>query len=166
MVEKPVQQAFCSVNKEAHGAGSENEGSSGGHGPQREFLITVDKPEHPITQGMPLEWMHSKDELYHSLRGPAKEVEVVASAYCSETGVNEPMAMVIQFGKGKVFHTPMGHYNEVSTKCLGFQALLVRGTEYAATGTVTVGLPKGFPTKDKAVHQNPTEVVWEQSAFG
>lgn len=142
-------------------AGSEKEGKSGGHGPQREFLIDVDQPEHPITKGMPKQWMHSKDELYHSLRGPAEDVEVLASAYCSETGVSEPMAMVISLGKGKIFHTPMGHYNEVSTKCLGFQAVFVRGTEYVATGDVTVGLPKGFPTKERAVHLDPRKVIWQ-----
>lgn len=138
----------------------ENEGASGGHGPQREFLVTVDEPEHPVMKGLPKEWLHSKDELYHSLRGPAEEVEVLASAYCSETKVNEPMAMMIKFGKGTVFHTPMGHYNEVSTKCLGFQAVFVRGTEYAATGEVTVGLPKELPSKEKSLHGVPSEIEW------
>ena len=55
----------------------------------------------------------------------------------------------------------MGHYNEVSTKCLGFQAVFVRGTEYVATGDVTVGLPKGFPTKEKAVHLDSRKVIWQ-----
>ena len=140
--------------------GSEHEGKSGGHGPQREFLVTNDKPEHPVMKGIPKEWMHSKDELYHSLRGPAKEVDVLGSAYCSETKVFEPMVMMVKFGEGTVFHTPLGHYNDVSTKCIGFQAVFVRGTEYAATGEVTVGLPQEFPTKEKAIHKDPKKVVW------
>ncbi|MCM8536612.1 MAG: ThuA domain-containing protein [Lentisphaeraceae bacterium] len=140
----------------------ENEGLSGGHGPEREFLVTVDEPTHPVMKGLPREWLHSKDELYHSLRGPAEEVEVLASSYCSETKVHEPMAMMIKFGKGTVFHTPMGHYNEVSTKCLGFQTVFVRGTEYAATGNVTIGLPKDFPTKHKSAHKTPNLVEWSK----
>ena len=141
-------------------AGSPNDGASGGHGPQREFLITMDKTEHPIAKGIPKEWMHSKDELYHSLRGPAENVEVIGSAYCSETKTHEPMIMVIKYGKGTVFHTPMGHYNDYSTKCLGFQAVFARGTEYVATGKVTIGIPKEFPSKEKAVHKDPKTVEW------
>ena len=38
-------------------------------------------PDHPITRGMPAEWMHAKDELYHGQRGPAKHMEILATAY-------------------------------------------------------------------------------------
>lgn len=160
---KAGKSGFLLRKVEGHWKGCcENEGKSGGHGPQREFLVTVDEPQHPVMKGLPKEWLHSKDELYHSLRGPAEEVEVLASAYCSETKVHEPMAMMIKFGKGTVFHTPMGHYNEVSTKCIGFQTVFVRGTEYAATGEVSIGLPAQFPTKEKALHQVPSTVVWSK----
>ena len=139
---------------------SPDKGASGGHGPQRDFIITTDKPEHPVMKGLPTEWMHGKDELYHSLRGPAENVEVLASAVSKSTKVAEPMAMIIKFGKGTVFHTPMGHYNKVSTRCLGFQTVFARGTEFAATGKVTIGIPKGFPGKDKTVIVDPTKVEW------
>ena len=141
--------------------GSPDSGLSGGHGPQREFLITIDKPEHPIVKGLPTKWMHSKDELYHSLRGPAENVEVIGSSYAIETKQSEPMMMVVKYGKGIVFHTPMGHYNEFSTKCLGFQTIFARGTEFVATGKVTIGMPEDFPTVDKAKHKDPNKVVWK-----
>ena len=50
-------------------------GRGGSHGPQSAFKVTLRDEEHPITKGMPKVWMHAKDELYDSLRGPAEEVE-------------------------------------------------------------------------------------------
>ena len=35
----------------------------------------------PITQGLPTEWLHTKDELYAQLRGPAENIDVLATAY-------------------------------------------------------------------------------------
>ena len=46
------------------------EGPGLGHGPQHAFKIVVRDADHPITRGMPAEWMHAKDELYHGQRGP------------------------------------------------------------------------------------------------
>jgi hypothetical protein len=47
-------------------------GRAGSHGAQAEFLITVRDSKHPITKGMPLNWLHSKDEMYDRLRGRPK----------------------------------------------------------------------------------------------
>jgi len=54
------------------------------------------------------------------------------------------MLMVIDYGKGRVFHTPMGHGND-SQECVGFIASLQRGAEWAATGKVTQKIPEDFP---------------------
>ena len=56
-------------------------GPGGSHGPQHEFQITVRDSQHPITNGMPTVWLHSVDELYDRLRGPAKNMKVLATAY-------------------------------------------------------------------------------------
>ena len=116
-------------------------GPGGGHGAQHEFLIEASVPEHPILRGLPAKWMHAKDELYHGLRGPAENVTVLASALSDKTNENEPMLMVIPFGKGRVFHTTLGHYVD-AVNGLGFQVTLARGTEWAATGQVTLPAPK------------------------
>lgn len=126
-------------------------GPGGNHGKQHEFQITLHNTDHPITKGMPPVWMHSQDELYNSLRGPAENLEVLASAVSETTNNSEPMMLVLSYGKGRVFHTPMGHA-DYSMACKGFQETLERGTEWAATGKVerTAALPADFPTADKA----------------
>ena len=116
-------------------------GPGGGHGPQHEFLIESHVPDHPILRGLPAKWMHAKDELYHGLRGPADNVTVLASALSDKTKEQEPLLMVIPYGQGRVFHTALGHYVD-AVNGLGFQVTLARGTEWAATGKVTLPAPK------------------------
>jgi type 1 glutamine amidotransferase len=130
-------------------------GRGGSHGPQHEFVVTTRNNEHPITKGMPTKWLHAKDELYDSLRGPAENVTVLATAFSSKSKEDEPMIMTIDYGKGRVFHTPMGHA-DYSMKCVGFLAYLARGSEWAATGKVTFPVPEKFPSEDKVMPHDPT----------
>jgi type 1 glutamine amidotransferase len=116
-------------------------GRGGSHGAQHEFLVEASTPDHPILRGLPAKWMHAKDELYDSLRGPAENVTVLASALSDKTKEQEPMLMVIPYGQGRVFHTALGHYVD-AVNGAGFQITLARGTEWAATGKVTLPAPK------------------------
>ena len=127
-------------------------GPGGHHGPQHAFQIVVRDSEHPITKGMPRAWMHVNDELYDKLRGPAANMQILATTYADPakggTGRHEPMIMALSYGRGRVFHTPMGHGNE-SQECVGFITTFIRGCDWAATGKVTQPIPSDFPTADK-----------------
>jgi type 1 glutamine amidotransferase len=125
---------------------------AGSHGPQHAFELVVRAPEHPVTKGLPERFMHAPDELYDRLRGPAKNVTVLATAYSSPekrgTGEHEPILMAIRFGKGRVFHTTLGHGAE-HLKSVAFIVTYQRGSEWAATGKVTQPIPDDFPGADE-----------------
>jgi len=136
-------------------------GAGGSHGPQHEFQIVIRDTEHPITKGLPRVWMHSQDELYQQLRGPADRMTILATAFADEnkkgTGRHEPMMMTIDYGKGRIYHTPMGHA-DYSMECVGFITTFVRGTQWAATGEVTIDeIPADFPTATKPSQRAYTE---------
>ena len=73
----------------------------------------------------------------------------LATAWSTKSKRHEPMMMVLEYGKGKIFHTPMGHENGRALQCVGFITTLNRSCEWLATGKVTTKIPRSFPGKDK-----------------
>jgi len=73
---------------------------------------------------------------------------VLATTFSSPTmhgsGTNEPMVVVTELGKGRAFNCAMGHDPKPMAGD-GFQALMLRGTEWAATGKVTIPVPANLP---------------------
>jgi hypothetical protein len=127
-------------------------GKAGRHGPQSEFVVTIRQREHPITRGMPDFWMHSKDECYSHLRGPAENLTILATACdtpaLQAAGRHEPTLMTVEYRRGRIFHTTLGHDTE-AFEGVGFITTFLRGTEWAATGQVTQAIPADFPRADK-----------------
>jgi len=119
-------------------------GEAGSHGEQVEFEVKTRNMDHPIMNGMPASWWQIKDELYSDLRGPAENMDILATAFSDNTsggsGKHEPVMFTIQYHRGRVFHTVLGHMSEGSETAMygeGFRTFLFRGTEWAATGKVT-----------------------------
>lgn len=117
----------------------------GNHGKRHEFAVTIRKNDHPITKDLPPEFAHANDELYqNSVMFP--ESVVLATAFSDmkkdpkNTDKHEPVVWVATYGKGRVYENVLGH-DVAAMKSPGFQTLLIRGVEWAATGEVRYPVP-------------------------
>lgn len=133
-------------------------GAGGSHGSQREYPMNCRNPKHPITKGLPDGWIHSQDEMYDCMRGPANIKDLLYTGYADPTkggsGREEPLVFTVDYGKARIFHIMLGHCgpsleNNPAMQCAGFQTLLLRGAEWAATGKVKQPVPADFPTAKK-----------------
>lgn len=133
--------------------------NNGHHSAPHTFTIDIKDQEHPITKGLKLSFPQQNDELYGNLRWqPEGAYHVLATAYddhklyeASRTdakapqplegaGAHQPMLWTVDYGKGRVFVTALGHdVEQVQTPA--FVTTFTRGAEWAATGKVTLPVP-------------------------
>ena len=214
-----------------------SKGIGGTHAARSDYVVKMRNLDHPITKGMPVQWMHANDELYSLLRGPGENMEILATALTGQrmfvrnpnappagqgapnaniqnrqganagqgtrqgananqgtrpgttanqgtrprtaqggaagaTAANrgargqqgatvapevpagppprdEPVLFTIKYGKGRIFHTVLGHADKgggPAMQCVGFIVTFQRGAEWAASGKVTQKIPFDFPT--------------------
>ena len=77
-----------------------------GHDPRGPFRVEIADTDHPVTRGMkPFEIY---DELYTCLAG-STPIDVLATARSKVDKKVYPMAFVLTCGKGRVFHSLLGH---------------------------------------------------------
>ncbi len=128
--------------------------NNGDHSVRHDFTVDIKDPEHPITRGMKASFFQSNDELYANLKWqPEGSYHVLATAWDDPAfppylkgkprpapGLHQPMLWTVQYGKGRVFTTALGHDTN-AMKSIGFISTLARGAEWAATGKVTIPLP-------------------------
>lgn len=103
-----------------------------GHGPRSTFKVKVANPTDPIVKG--LEGFEADDELYAKLQGDTP-INVLLEAYSDWSKQTEPLAFTLNYGLGRVFHHTFGHDGRALANP-SVETLIVRGTEWAATGRV------------------------------
>jgi len=137
-------------------------GPGGSHGFQHEYVLECRCDSHPVLEGLPSRWKHAKDELYDRMRGPGNIGDLLYTAYSSVeqrgSGRNEPLIFTVAYGNSRIFHIMIGHAgpsleDNPAMQCAGFQTLLLRGSEWAATGVVTQPVPADFPTAEKVSYR-------------
>ncbi len=129
------------------------EGRGTSHGKRIDAVLTR-IGDHPIHQDMPRRWMAADLEVYSYARGPAENLTVLSYAREPHTQLNFPIEWVVRYGKGRVYNSTLGHVwkdalNPPAIRCVGFQTLLLRVTEWLATEKVTFPIPADFPSEDK-----------------
>jgi len=99
-----------------------------GHDPRGPFRVVIADRDHPVTAG--LADFETEDELYTCLDGDTP-IRVIATATSKVDSKVYPMALVLEYGKGRVFHCVLGHDAKAfEAKTVG--DLYRRGTAWAA----------------------------------
>ena len=77
-----------------------------GHDPHGKFAVRITDVQHPVMNAM--KGFETIDELYTCLAGQ-NPIKVLATARSKVDNKDYPMAFVLDYGKGRVFHSVLGH---------------------------------------------------------
>jgi len=129
--------------------------SSSHHSPVHDYLVEIQDAAHPITRGM-APFFARTDELYAGLECVQPSGNHVLATGFDDRALytakqreripdgpskHEPLLWTLPYGKGRVFATMLGN-DMRAVHTAGFITTFVRGTEWAATGAVTIPLPQ------------------------
>ncbi len=132
-----------------------------GHGPRHDFTVITMRNNHPLTQGMPREWIQRSEQLTYGLHGTAEKLTIISYAWSKDSQRNEPMEWTRLWGKGRVYATMFGHTakgeDNPNLRTPGFRATLARGAEWAATGAVKSSAASTFPDETAVPRQSPPQ---------
>ena len=135
--------------------------------PKDDLFVEVTDPDDPITKDIDAKWMNVFDDLFSPvIIHPEARMHVLCSIYDDVEfyrlpwwppkhhpvdipdgklenlpGINQytPVIWKNLYGEGRVFVTTIGHWEALDR--FNFITMLVRGTEWAASGEVTLGKP-------------------------
>jgi type 1 glutamine amidotransferase len=141
----------------------------GRRSPKSDFIITTSDESHPITRGLPKQWMTVGDDFMCGL-SILKDSKITPLAYVFDSiddyrgsnfppphmkdvivpdgdlgkmhavNMDQPVAWANEYGEGRVFVITIGHDIDTMRR-VPFLTMLVRGAEWAATGVVTLDPP-------------------------
>jgi type 1 glutamine amidotransferase len=138
------------------------EGRNTGHGNRFDAVIQI-LNRHPINKDYPSQWKTAFTEVYNFPRGKAENIMILSYAYdSSSTRRMWPVEWVVQYDKGHVYNSSMGHLwrGDVyppAYRCIGFETTMIRAAEWLASGKVTYPVPDSFPTKDSKSLRSESE---------
>lgn len=118
------------------------------HGDKGPVRIFIDNQTHPITKGLSdfyifdELWIDAKQNESFQVLGSATKKEAAG-----EEGEKQAAIFVSSHGKGRIFHTILGH-DARALRNSGFRTLITRATEWAATGAVNASIPQELLLSD------------------
>jgi len=134
------------------------------HDPYGPFQVTMTAVDHPITRG--LQPFETVDELYTCLAGNTP-IEIIAQAKSKVDGKDYPMGFVLNYGKGRVFHSVLGHdvkafaapgVGELFRRATAWSAGLTPVPESGAVKPKKIAFLAGKPSHGEDIHG------WEKDA--
>ncbi|MGL1886732.1 MAG: ThuA domain-containing protein [Reichenbachiella sp.] len=124
-----------------------------------EMLVEQLASSHPINKNLPTKWLHDFDTMDGGFTGPAKNITILNTVWNDSTQTRIPFDWVVDYNSSRIYNTNYGHIIENahdgngSMNCIGLQTMLIRGVEWAATGSVLYAKPDNFPTETETSTQ-------------